>query len=172
MGKAAQGKALAAGVKKWKSEGWEIVPLPSLNQADGALCWCCLGPLDSLSKLGEAIGKSIAFKPVAFDDVKCCDCEGRVEYFLMPDLAWNGLGFKAEDYACLDCVCKRMNLDPNLPIQDLAEAISKKFRSPEFGLSVMTLINGEPGRHYRTGVDKQAKTGKMMTVSIIEDEES
>lgn len=57
---------------------------------------------------------------IVFADVKCCDCGGAVDVFVIPDNVWDGLGFAPEAFACLACVAKRLNPD-NPPDAELPQ---------------------------------------------------
>lgn len=68
-------------------------------------------------------------------DAVCADCGGDVGiYYLVPDALWDGLGYKLQDWACLDCLAKRLN--PTNPATDpylLAKEINRQKRKFALG---------------------------------------
>jgi hypothetical protein len=57
-------------------------------------------------------------------DVKCCDCDGEVEIFSIPDKVWDGLNFTLDAFACMKCVAKRLNPN-NLP-SDVVKGLNEE----------------------------------------------
>jgi hypothetical protein len=92
--------------------------------------------MDGSTTLKEAVQCS-----VTVTDAVCVDCGGPCTLFCVIDKLWDGLGFAREDYACLECLARR--LCPEAPpdtLGKLREMIVWKRR--RFGLKDYNLFSG------------------------------
>lgn len=62
--------------------------------------------MNGSTKLKDAVKESIAIS-----DRTCVDCGGPVTLFMVVDKVWDGLGFAVGDWACLECVARRLSPD-------------------------------------------------------------
>jgi hypothetical protein len=155
-----------AQIQELKRRGFEVITLPELNRAEDGVLYVFTIPLDALT-----VG-TVEAHPLVINEAVCCDCGGQVELYNIPNAAWNGLGFRAAQFACLGCVAKRLNpSNPPDSLEQIAQQIDKRFPSAGYGLHFMVLANAELGRKYKAGMELQAKfNDEAFTVSIAEGE--
>lgn len=161
--KGRQQKQIAEIKTELKRKGFELLFLPTLNRIENGVLYVLGVAIEGLKP-----GQMEVHHLLVINEATCCDCGGQVESYNIPNVAWNGLGFEADDFACLDCVARRLN--PQKPADSperLAKQIDKRFPSKECGLVLSTLGNAEAGRRYKIGVNLQATSSKQFTVSVL-----
>lgn len=87
--------------------------------------------MDGSTKLKDVLKESISIS-----DRTCVDCSGPVTVFMVVDKVWDGLGFAVKDWACLECVARRLN--PEHPpdtlgkLNDLIVRRRRRFKLEKF----------------------------------------
>src|ERR1700722_10806948 len=85
---------------------------------------------------GSTTLKDAVKESVAISDMKCVDCGGPCAMFMVVDKVWDGLGFEVADWACLECVARRLN--PEHPpdtlgkLNDLIVRRRRRFKLEKF----------------------------------------